>query len=105
MAVFCNKNKNIRNDQIFIAGKQGLAGGEFLPALRSQTINLSPAFANRLLVFNRCTSTKNHLFVFKYLDESVTRDASSYFRIRYDPRTICQLAKLLKENHRALSVS
>ena len=98
-------NKNIRNDQIHTAGKQGLTGGEFLPALRSQSINLSPAFSNRLVVFNRCTITLKRLFVFKYLDKSVTRDASSYFRVRYDPRTICQLAKLLKENHQALSVS
>ena len=34
-------------------GKQGLAGGRFLPALRSQSINLPPVFANRLVVFNR----------------------------------------------------
>ena len=36
-----------------LTGKQGLAGGKFLPALRSQSINLPPVFANRLLLFNR----------------------------------------------------
>ena len=41
----------------------------------------------------------------KFLDKSVAREASSYFRVRYDPRTVCQLAALLKENHQALSVS
>ena len=37
-----------------LPGKQGLAGGKFLPALRSQSINLPPVFDNRLVLFNRC---------------------------------------------------
>ena len=44
-----------------LTGKQGLAGGKFLPALRSQSINLPPFFANRLLIFNRHPTTINQL--------------------------------------------
>ena len=44
-----------------LTGKQGLAGGKFLPALRSQLINLPPVFANRLLLFNRHPTTINQL--------------------------------------------
>ena len=34
-----------------------------------------------------------------------TRNAASYVRVRYDPRTICKLSDLLRRNHKALLVS
>ena len=58
--------------------------GELLSAVRSQRINLPLQLYQKPVVFNK--------------------EAGSYIRVRYDARSLCKLAKLLKENHTRMSV-
>ena len=65
-------------------GVPGTDGGKLLPAVRSQQLNLPRQLHGKLLVFNK--------------------EAGSYFRVRYDARSLCKVAKLLRENHTQISV-
>ena len=59
-------------------------GGKLLPAVRSQQLYLPHQLAGKPVVFNK--------------------EAGSYIRVRYDARSLCKLAKLLRENHTRVSV-
>ena len=92
-------------DQVVFTKEQGSQGieGTFLPAERSQSIKFTSPFANQLVVFNRHQQPIKDMFF--SLEKRKTRNAASYVRVRYDPRTICSLSDLLRRNHEALSVS
>ena len=54
-----------------------------MPAIRSQEMDLPRQLQKEPVVFNK--------------------EAGSYFRVRYDAKSLCKLAKLLRENHTRLS--
>ena len=62
----------------------GSNGGKLLPAVRSQQLNLPGSLAGKPIVINK--------------------EAGSYFRVRYDARSLCKLAKLLRDNHTRMAV-
>ena len=65
-------------------GLPGTSGGKLLPAARSQQLNLPGQLAGKPVVINK--------------------EAGSYFRVRYDARSLCKLAKVLRDNHTRMSV-
>ena len=65
-------------------GIKGATGGKLLPVIRSQEMDLPKPLHEEPVVFNK--------------------EARSYFRVRYDAKSLCKLAKLLRENHTRMSV-
>ena len=68
-----------------VDGTKIRSSGKLLPALRSQTFQL-PNFVSEIspVVFNK--------------------EGGSFIRVRYDPKSLCKLAKVLRENHTRISV-
>ena len=68
-----------------VDGTKIRSSGKLLPALRSQTFQLPNFISEKSpVVFNK--------------------EGGSFIRVRYDPKSLCKLAKVLRENHTRISV-
>ena len=87
-------------------------------ALSSQKVNLPENLRQQPVVFNRQDCVLFNVLWYIYVDNCTGmlgtvgcwyilshRDAASYFKVQYDTKSFCRMAKLLRRNHTAVPVS